>query len=87
MPSPSDYVIATGESHPLESFVAEAFAALHLDWREHVEHSAELLRPIDLGSNSADPGKAERELGWKARYKMADVIRGMLDGLELPNLR
>ena len=39
---------------------------------------AEFLRPTDLLVSRADPSKAERQLGWKARYKVADVVKGML---------
>lgn len=33
---PQDFVIATGEIHSLEEFVAEAFAAVDLDWRPKI---------------------------------------------------
>src|SRR5437763_5708023 len=33
--APDDFVIATGESHTLEEFVAVAFAELGIDWKEH----------------------------------------------------
>lgn len=77
-PDPDDYVIATGETNTLESFVASAFSLLGMDWREHVEQSPEFFRPTDILINRADPSKAERKLGWKARYSMNDVIREML---------
>jgi GDP-D-mannose dehydratase len=32
--TPDDFVIATGECHSLEEFVAAAFAQVDLDWRE-----------------------------------------------------
>lgn len=77
-PEPDDYVIATGQTNTLESFVASAFDMVGLDWREHVEQSPELFRPTDILINRADPSKAERRLGWKAEYMMKDVIREML---------
>ncbi len=77
--APDDYVIATGETHSLEAFVAETFAQLGLDWREHVEQNPEFLRPTDIMISRANPAKAERRLGWKARHVMQDVVRLMLD--------
>ena len=74
---PSDYVIATGESCRLEDFVAAAFAAVNLDWREHVAIDDSLLRPTDLTVGRGNPQKAREILGWKAKYKMADVVRMM----------
>lgn len=75
---PEDYVIATGTTVTLEEFVAEVFRCLGLDWKDHVVVDAEFLRPTDLLVSRADPSKAERQLGWKARYKVADVVKGML---------
>jgi len=76
---PQDFVIATGETNTLESFVAETFAFLGLDWRKYVQQKEEFMRPTDLLIGRADPSRAERKLGWKAHFKMRDVIRKMLN--------
>jgi GDPmannose 4,6-dehydratase len=78
-PQPDDYVIATGESHSLEEFVAEAFASVNLDWREHVETDLELLRPTDITAGRGDPSKAHQKLGWEAKNKMHRVVRMMVE--------
>jgi GDPmannose 4,6-dehydratase len=75
---PDDFVIATGESHSLQEFIKLVFSALGLDWSEHVQADPQLYRPTDLMIGKADPTKAFKELGWKARYKMADVARMMV---------
>jgi len=80
-PSPDDYVIATGETRPLRDFVAQAFAAVGLDWQQHVEQDPALLRPTDLRCGRADPGKAAAKLGWRAKRKMNEVVRAMTDGV------
>lgn len=77
---PQDFIIATGESHPLEEFVAGAFACAGLDWREHVTSSRELYRPTDIAISRADPGRARRELKWEAKIKMKDLVRMMVNG-------
>ena len=77
---PEDYVIATGETHTLEEFVEYSFACRGLIWREHVDIRDELRRPNDLEISRADPGRAEIELGWRAKYGMKEVIRGMFAG-------
>jgi GDPmannose 4,6-dehydratase len=74
---PEDYVVATGETHTLEEFVAEAFNCVGLDWREHVITDPTLLRPSEIMVSRANPAKAAQRLGWQARYKMGDVIRMM----------
>lgn len=76
---PDDFVIATGESHSLEEFVASAFSNVGLEWRDHVEIDTTLFRPSDLAIGRANPAKARAELGWTARYKMADVVRMMVE--------
>lgn len=75
---PTDFVIATGESHSLEEFVAQAFAGVGLDWREHVTSDARLFRPTDIETSSADPSLAAARLGWRASTRMADVVSAML---------
>ncbi|MDQ3013954.1 MAG: GDP-mannose 4,6-dehydratase [Acidobacteriota bacterium] len=73
-----DYIVATGESHSLQLFVETAFAYFDLHWRDYVEVDTEMLRPIDILVGKADPSKAERELGWKAKYRMKDVVKMMV---------
>jgi GDPmannose 4,6-dehydratase len=75
---PDDYVIATGETRSLEDFVAAAFAAVGLDWREHVTTDPALFRPTDIEGNYANPGKAARELGWRAGVRMEEAVRRMV---------
>lgn len=74
---PDDYVIATGESHSLEEFVAEAFACFGIDWHEYVLADASLLRPTELAVSRGNPARAKQKLGWQAQYKMPDVVRMM----------
>jgi GDPmannose 4,6-dehydratase len=74
---PEDFVIASGQTCSLREFVAEAFAMFGLNWQEHVTESPELYRPSDIVYSRANPGKALRLLGWKAKYGMRDVVRLM----------
>jgi GDPmannose 4,6-dehydratase len=76
--SPEDFVIATGETHPLRAFVAEAFAQVGLDYRDHVTTDPELFRPSDIHRSQGNPAKAARLLGWTATVRMKDVVRRML---------
>jgi GDPmannose 4,6-dehydratase len=77
--TPEDFVIATGETHALEDFVAAAFACVGLNWRDHVIENPALHRPIDIMHSSGDPSKAARLLGWKAKTKMADVVKLLVE--------
>jgi len=78
-PVPEDYIIATGQSHSLAEFVATAFELIGKNWREYVVVDERLMRPTDIVKNKVDPSKAAIGLGWKARSRMKDVIRMMLE--------
>jgi GDPmannose 4,6-dehydratase len=78
-----DFILATGESNTLENFVAAAFAFHDLDWRRHVDISQTLFRPTEIELCVGDPSKAYQLLGWRAVYKMTDVI-GMMSGASVP---
>ncbi len=78
LPAPEDCIIATGHTITLREFAAEAFAAVGLDWRDHVSVNPELFRPSDILVSRADPSKARRVLGWQAIHKPADVVRAMV---------
>lgn len=71
---PIDLVISTGEANKLEDFVAEAFSIKGLDWREWVEVSPDLYRPNEILYSCGNPRKAENTIGWRARFKMRDIV-------------
>jgi GDPmannose 4,6-dehydratase len=76
---PRDFVIATGETRALRDFVAESFAAVGLDWKNHVETDPTLMRPTDIRISRADPSLALAQLGWQAETRMAEVVRRMVE--------
>jgi GDPmannose 4,6-dehydratase len=76
---PDDYVIATGETHSLEEFVHEAFSKVGLAWQDHVLTDPTLLRPSEIIMGKGNPSKAHQCLGWRAEYKMRDIVRMMIE--------
>ena len=76
--SAEDFIIATGETNSLEQFVGESFNQLGLDWKNHVVINQELIRPSEIIISKANPSKALKKLGWKANYKMADVVKMLI---------
>ena len=76
---PDDYVIATGESCTLAEFVARAFECVGLNWQDHVDTDASLLRPTDLAISRGNPAKAKHQLGWQAQYTMQNIVQGMVE--------
>ena len=76
---PESFVIATGQSYTLADFVSCAFSQVGLDWRDHVDVDRSLFRPADITYSNANPHKAAERLSWKARYRMPDVVRMMVE--------
>lgn len=74
-PEPSDFVLATGQTNRLEDFVAAAFAEFGLEWTDHVDSDPSLIRPEDPSWSGGDPARAAAVLGWRAHFRMADVVR------------
>ena len=77
--SPDDYVLATGVACSVRDFVSTAFDHAGLDWEKHVRFDDRYLRPTEVDALIGDPGKAARELGWKATVAGADLARLMVD--------
>ncbi|MDT9225499.1 MAG: GDP-mannose 4,6-dehydratase [Limnospira sp. PMC 1279.21] len=76
---PMDYVIATGETYSLADFVTKTFECVGLDWQNHVVTDANLYRPTDIAWGGGNPMLAKERLGWKAKFKMPEVVRMMVD--------
>ncbi len=76
---PDDFVLATGETHSIEEFLALAFAEVGMtDWRPYVRQDPALLRPAEVDILLGDPSKAERVLGWKREVDFPGLVRRMV---------
>ena len=79
-PKPGDYVFATGQLHTVQDILRIAFESVGLEWRDHVETDATLLRSADPTDLVGNPSKARRELGWEAKKPFEELIREMTRG-------
>ena len=79
---PDDFVIATGRTTSLESFVSHVFTFYGLNWKDHVRVDKTLFRPSDIRISRADPGKAKAVLGWAAQTGVEGVIKKMCGATE-----
>jgi GDPmannose 4,6-dehydratase len=75
---PDDFVIGTGESHSIADFAAAAFQEYGLNWLDYTDVEKSFFRPSDIMLGRANPQKAERILGWKAEFRMKDVIKNLI---------
>ena len=74
---PGDYVLATGRQHSVEEVVETAFAAVGLNWREHVKQDPRFMRPEDPSRLVGNPAKAEKILGWHPSDNFKPLITEM----------
>jgi GDPmannose 4,6-dehydratase len=74
-----DYIIATGESHSVEEFLAAAFESVGIaDWSDYVETDVRYVRPSDSGEMRGDNTKIRRRLGWEPTMAFAEIVKTMV---------
>jgi GDPmannose 4,6-dehydratase len=77
---PDDYVVATGEAHTVEEFVAAAFEHVALDWREHVRFDEEFARGAsDAPALVGDPTRIRERLGWEPEVRFEELVKMLVD--------
>jgi GDPmannose 4,6-dehydratase len=77
---PSDYVIATGESHSVEELVQCAFEHVGLQWRDFVRIDESLVRGrAELHSLVGDPTRARERLGWEPTFGFEELVHLLVD--------
>lgn len=74
-----DFVIATGTTYSLKSYIKMVFDQLGLNWENHVVSDPSLLRPTDLLIGRANAAKAMEKLQWKATYTLPDIVKEMVN--------
>ncbi len=75
---PEDFIISTGNTHSLKTFIKLVFSQLGLHWQDHVILKPEYYRPTDILVSRSNPAKAKEKLGWVSRHSLDDVARLMV---------
>jgi len=76
---PSDFVVATGETHAVREFCDVAFSHVGLNYEDHVKIDERFFRPAEVDLLVGDPSRAEAVLGWKPVTPFEDLVRLMVD--------
>jgi GDPmannose 4,6-dehydratase len=76
---PSDYVIATNETHTIREFLEATFSYLDLNWQDYVEIDPRYLRPTEVDLLIGDYSKAKDLLGWEPKTTFADLAQLMVE--------
>jgi len=77
---PDDYVIATGETHTIRTFLELAFGYVGLDYHDYVVVDPQLYRPAEVNLLLGDCSKAKKILGWAYEVPLPDLVKEMVDG-------
>jgi GDPmannose 4,6-dehydratase len=77
--SPTDYVIATGNTHSVRELCEAAFSHVGLDWDRYVEVDESLVRPAEVDLLVGNATKARDELGWAPSVDFDGLVRMMVD--------
>jgi GDPmannose 4,6-dehydratase len=76
---PGDYVIATGETHPVRELCRIAFDQVGLNWEDHVVVDQQFFRPAEVDLLVGDASKARQTLAWKPDVGFEELVRTMVD--------
>lgn len=76
---PCDFVIATGETHPVREFARLAFEAVGLDYRDYVVTDEKFMRPAEVDILVGDPSLAESKLGWRRDLSFCGLVEMMVE--------
>ena len=78
--TPDDYVIATGETHTVRSFVEKALAAAGLAGQieDYVDFDTQMVRPSEVDLLVGDATKANEILGWTPKVNFKDLVKLMV---------
>ncbi len=76
---PDDYVLATGETHPISELLDIAFKAVDIDdWKPYVKQDPRFMRPAEVDLLHGDPSKAKKVLGWEHEVSCPKLIEMMV---------
>jgi GDPmannose 4,6-dehydratase len=79
-----DYVVATGETFSVRTFLEYAFGHVGLDYNDFVVIDPRFFRPTEVDLLLGDPAKAKRQLGWKPKVDCKHLATMMVESdLEL----
>jgi GDPmannose 4,6-dehydratase len=76
---PDDYVVATGRTHTVRSFLEVVFEHAGLDIEKHVEIDERLFRPQEVPLLLGDPSKARNKLGWSPKVGFEELAKIMYE--------
>ncbi|MBY0403021.1 MAG: GDP-mannose 4,6-dehydratase, partial [Cyanobacteria bacterium] len=77
-PTPDDYVVATGVSYSVQTFLEKVFTSLDLDPEQHVVSDPRYYRPSEVEDLCGNPSKIQAQLGWQSTMTFDELIERMV---------
>jgi GDPmannose 4,6-dehydratase len=81
LPTPDDFVIATGETHSVQEFAELAFGKLGLDWRAHVLEDRSLLKRTSV-TRVGNSARLRERTGWHPEVTFAQMVGILVEAAE-----
>ena len=78
-PTPSDWVVATGETRSVRDMCIYVFGQLDLNYEDYVVQNPKFLRPQELPYLRGDSTKIRTELHWKPDYTFESLMDEMIE--------
>lgn len=76
---PSDYVIATGETHTVQEFLDHAGRLTGVDTKRYVRTDPSQFRPRDISELRGDASRARAAFGWEPRVRFPELVKIMVE--------
>jgi GDPmannose 4,6-dehydratase len=77
--TPTDYVVASGETHSVRELCENAFGVAGLNWEDHVVVDEQFMRPAEVDLLVGDPSRITAELGWKREVDFPSLVEMMVE--------
>lgn len=74
-----DYVISSGKTTTVRRLCEIAFSYLDLDYQDYVIIDAQYYRPAEVDVLLGDSSKAKRQLNWRAKTELEQMIKMMVN--------
>ena len=77
---PDDYVVCTGRPASFEELIKITFNYLGFDdWRPYIKIDSALQRPTEVLVRYGNPEHIQKQLGWKSRTSLENMLAHMID--------
>ena len=73
-----DYIISTGTSNSVETFLDIAFSVVNLDYKKYIEINENFFRPSEKIRLIGDNSKIQKKLQWKPEKQLEKIIEEMV---------